>query len=425
MEIALVIFIPLVIGLLLKAVSNRSSSKVRRPAPTVVYEPPTFRVVALGASGAGKTVFLASLFHKLNFRVPGRSYYLQTEPQERVALARLYRQVSDTAQPWPKSTRVGESREFTFDCVGVDEANTQHKVLRLKILDYPGEVLVEGSERNTAALQELVQHIEDAHALLGMIDGYRVLQLLKGERAGHTYFQHSLQPMFGLMQSASCPIHLVLTKWDLVREFAGSPETDDGALLDRVIGALMRFEHIKALVYVYSKSQVVRLIPVSAVGAGFADLDGHGEVVKRADGEMRPTNVEVPLCAVLPDLFKQAEHALSASAQESIDAAIATPGRKDARALAADALNGRLGTALRIGLQGALGRDVGYEVATVFVEWLRGPRQEQPDPGAAPTASAAQLADVQRVRGRVLDDFNKTILRMDALLPNAQLSVGW
>ena len=309
MEFVPLMIIPLVLAVVVKlATAWRERRRTRKPASAApareLYEPPTFDVIALGAKSSGKTVFLSSMFHKLNFQAPGRSYYLETDPQQRIALARTYSNVSDTAKPWPPGTRTGETREFVFDCVGVDEHNAKHTVLQLRCLDYAGEALEYEQEAGSTVLDDLAERIQRAHALLGMIDGHRVLQLLRNEPAGHDYFERSLRPMLGFMHGASCPIHLVLTKWDLLRDNAPASSGDDEALLDAVIAALMRYDHIKALVYVHSRNQIVRLIPVSAVGSAFAHLDPEGKVVKRPDGELRPTNVEVPLCAVLPDLLQ-------------------------------------------------------------------------------------------------------------------------
>jgi GTPase SAR1 family protein len=422
-----VFLIPLVAPILLRAVraargrsdngdaaAQQKAKDVRAPA----YVPPTFKVVALGASGAGKTVFLASMFHKLNFQAPNRSYYLQTDARQRVALGRIYSTISDTAQGWPVGTREGETREFVFDCVGVDASNAQHTVLRMSYLDYAGELLGVDKEPGGAPLDDLAERIKEADALLGMIDGRHVLQLLRNERAGREYFQHSLQPMFGFMQAASCPIHLILTKWDLVRDYAGPSEASDQVLLDRVIDALMGYEHIKSLVYVHSRNQIVRLIPVSAVGSSFAELDGAGKVVKRADGEMRPTNVEVPLCAVLPDLFKQIEASLDQSAQRGVNAEMLRQMRRDGASMAVTAL----GRPLRLVLQGALGRDAGVEAATLFLEWLARPSTEEGALNRARTSLEHQVAELQRLRVSVIEDFKRTVLRLEAVLPNSQLS---
>ena len=312
------------ISLVVKAVMRLLKRRQQPPAVPTEASPalPTFRVVALGGPGAGKTVYLSSLFHALSYRTPGRSYHLSTDPAQRIALGSLYRSVSDTSKPWPKGTQKGETREFEFDCMAADGTGDAHPVLRMSYLDFAGELIQEECDDGGKALADLAARIEKADALLGMIDGLKVLQLLRGEPEGRSYFQHGLQPMFGFMQSAKCPIHLVVTKWDLVRDFGEPEDADDELRLGRVIDALLQYEHIRALVYVYSARQIVRLIPVSAVGADFVQLDTDGKVVKRPDGHMRPTNVEVPLCAVLPDLFRQVEGSLDESLRRELDRAL-------------------------------------------------------------------------------------------------------
>jgi hypothetical protein len=425
-----VFLIPLAASIVVRAVraarrrtdDDGAAESVATDARAPAYVPPTFKVVALGASGSGKTVFLASMFHKLNFQAPNRSYYLQTDAQQRVALGGIYSAVSDTAQPWPIGTRTGQTREFVFDCVGVDASNAQHTVLRMSYLDYAGELLEGGREPGGAPLDDLAERIEGADALLAMLDGRHVLQLLRNEREGREYFQRSLQPMFGFMQGATCPIHLILTKWDLVRDYAGPSEVGDEALLDRVIEALMGYEHIKSLVYVHSRNQIVRLIPVSAVGSSFAELDGAGKVVKRADGEIHPTNVEVPLCAVLPDLFKQVETSLDQSARRGVNADMLRQMRRDGAAMAVTVLGRPAGAALRVVLQGALGRDAGVEASTLFLEWLARPSSDQGALSRARTSLEQQVAELQRLRANVMEDFKRTVLRLEAVLPNSQLS---
>jgi hypothetical protein len=380
--------------------------------------------VALGAAGSGKTVFLSSLFHKLNFRAPGRSYYLETDAHQRVALGRIYSTVSDTERPWPPGTREGETREFTFDCVGVDDKNEKDTILRFSCLDYAGELLQVEKEPGSNALADLEGHIKNAHALLAMIDGHRVLQLLKNERRGHEYFQHSLQPMLGFMQGASCPIHLILTKWDLVRDFGQASGIEDTLLLERVIVKLMSYEHIKSLVYVHSKNQIVRLIPVSAVGSSFVELSSDGMVVKRSDGEMHPTNVDVPLCAVLPDLFEQVKLSLDDSVRRRVNADMLRQLRNDAGAVVASVLAGPAGSTARLVLQGALGRDVGTEASTLFLEWMGRP-SAQNGLGEARGELERKMAARQRLRATVMEDFQKSVLRLEAALPNSELSKRW
>lgn len=385
--------------------------------------PPTFRIVALGTAGSGKTVLLSTLFHTLNFQAPGRAYHLETDHRQRLTLGRLYSAVSDTAKGWPPGTRQGETREFVFDCVGVDRQARRQTVLRLSYLDYAGELLESDSGMDGKALDDLAERINGAHGLLAMLDGHRVLQLVNGERAGHHYFERTLQPMLGFMHGASCPIHLIITKWDLVRAGSGLAEgADDRALFDRVVEALMAFDHIKALVYVHSRRQVVRLIPVSAVGTSFATLRGDGTVAKRSDGRLRPTNVDVPLCAVLPDLFRQVEHALGDTTRRNVSAEVLRAIRRDASGIVAAVLAGPAGIAVRTALQGLLGVEAGAASSTLFVEWLT---VRQDGLRQARAATQARQDDLEVLREDVMDDFKRAVMRLEAALPTSELSRQW
>jgi hypothetical protein len=386
----------------------------REPPPRPQFVPPTFRVAIVGPSGVGKTTFLSSLFHTLNFRTPGRSYHLETAPDERIALAGVFNKVSDPAQPWPAGTKVAEAHEYVFDCVGTGPDDVRHAVLRVKVDDYAGELLhIQQKPGAGAALQNLVDRITGAHALLALIDGRNVLQLLRGEPAGHAYFSSTTQPMFGLMQSVSCPIHLVLTKWDLIRDFGEPPDAGDEDRLSRVIEALMAYEHIASVVRVNDRRRTVRLIPVSAVGPGFAELNADGKVIKRPDGKVRPTNVEVPFCAVLPDLFRQVESDLRDSDIRTLRRLRHDPARL--LGAAAQLLSGTAFTALQVLSGGTLGATMAVQM---FVDWMDSP----------PSSNGRvdrDLGDLQSVRRAVMEDFTRSVLRMEASFPNSQLTKAW
>lgn len=206
---------------------------------------PAFKVVALGLPGSGKTVLLASMFHELDHLAPGRSFYLDATPEQRVALNGVYRTVSDTRREWPRSTRIAELTDYVFNCVALDDDGARHHLLDVVYLDYAGELLEHAPETGRSSFQELQGHIRSAQALLGLLDGQRILQLLRGEPAGHDYLQFELRSLLGLLQSARAPVQLVITKWDLVRGFGEPPDADDELRLERVIGALMAFDHVR------------------------------------------------------------------------------------------------------------------------------------------------------------------------------------
>jgi Double-GTPase 1 len=405
------IFIALIVlALVARAVANKRKVRQLTTALAESEAVPTFRVVALGVAGSGKTVFLASMFHRLHIASPGGSYFLETAADDRVRLNSLFQQVERTDLPWPRGTRVGETREFTFDCMAVRGAE-KRKVLSLNYLDYAGELL-EAEQEGPHALADLARRISEAHALLAIIDGHRVLQCLRGEPAGQQYFRSTIQPMIGFLAAATCPIHFVLTKWDLVRDFGEPPHTTDDERLRMVRDQLCYQAEIGPIVERQnSGSRVVRLIPVSAVGDGFVRLDHSGNIVKVADRTPRPTNLEVPLSAVLPDLFKQAEAALAASrrarrvATGEIAAAIAQVLSVPAGML--------LQTALHIGTAGIYSD----AIAATFVDWMRRPAQDG-------EAAEQNRNLVRQLRTDVLKEFEFTVNRLEYDMSYSRLTAA-
>jgi Caspase domain len=411
-----------------KKPSATETSK-QRPEPVsnvaAAADVPTFRVIALGVSGTGKTVFLASMFRNLSFQAPGRSFFLETELEQRVALSKIYSAVADTSQPWPTSTRVGQTREFLFDCMAFDEDHNKHQILQISYLDYAGELLEEEQQAGVTALSDLKTRVQSAHALLGMIDGYRLRQLILNESAGRSYLEYSLEPMLGTLQSATCPVHLVITKWDLLRNFEEIAETDDNDRLALVAQALMAHPHFSSLVS-HSPNRVVRLIPVSAVGSTFVEIDKSGQVVKRPDGRVRATNVDVPLCAVLPDLFRQVQMSLDDSVRQKLRSEIRDRlgvGASEFGAALTSFLRRPTGAALRSVMGSVVGKEFGSDALALFVHWAGYPFDRNGRAlGSFRTERERRMQAVQQMHSAVLSDFERAVLRLEAQLPTSLLS---
>lgn len=408
--------------------SDDSSAK-RRHEPVrgvaVAAPVPTFRVVSLGVSGTGKTVLLASMFRNLSFQAPDRSFFLETELEQRVALSNVYSAVADTSKPWPTGTRIGETREFLFDCVAFDEDGRKHQILQISYLDYAGELLEEEQTPGGTALGDLKARIGSAHALLGMIDGYRIRQLMLNESAGRFYFEHSLEPMLGILQGASCPIHLVITKWDLVRGFGESAEADDNERLALVAQTLMTHAHFSSLVN-HSVSRVIRLIPVSAVGSSFVEIDKGGHVVKRPDGHVRATNVEVPVCVVLPDLFSQVHMSLDDSVRKNLNSEIRSRlrvGAGEFSAALASFVRRPTGAGLQSVMRSVAGKEFGTDAIALFVDWASRPFDERGRvAGNFRNERERHMQAIQQTRWAVLRDFERVVLRLEATLPSSLLT---
>jgi hypothetical protein len=358
------------------------------------------------------------MFHTVNVPTATRTYFLETAAAQRIYLSKVFDEVSDTAEPWPRGTRTGETRELSFDCMSFSEG-TKHHVFTVSYLDYAGELLESAQASSTMALEDLEVRIRGAHGLLGMLDGYRVLQFLRGDPAGLRYLRSSLQPMTGMMAGATCPIHFILTKWDLVRDFGEPAGADDNLRLSLVRDALLNSAQLQAIVDTHSwAGRIVRLIPVSAVGPSFAQMAADGRITKRPDGEVRPTNVEVPLTAILPDLFQQVELSLDPATRRQL-AADATSWR-GARLSMPAFLRGPAGAALGRRLQSVVGSTAGSEVAGMFLDWMAG--AEARATVAQRRKARGQAVRVEEARGRVLDEFVTELQRLEERLPASRLS---
>lgn len=311
MGILVVGLIVVIIVTLVKVVRSRQ----RQPAPPAPTEDgvPTFRIVALGSRGSGKTLLLASMYHQLQ-TPSGRSYFLTAPYEQVVLLNQWFTDVADTSRAWPSGTAVGETREFLFTVRTRAPSGALHTVMNLGYLEYAGGLLTDAQAPGATGQADLLARIDSAHALVGIIDGYRVRQCLDGHYEGQMRLQQNLTAMINLMMLVSCPVTFIITKWDILRDI----DVDEDARLRRVRKYLMSNQGFNDLVRAHNTHRVVRLIPVSALGPDFAELDTDGRIAKLSDGEIRPTNVEVPFSAVVPDVFEQVERAMDKAKLQAV-----------------------------------------------------------------------------------------------------------
>ncbi|HEY0637178.1 MAG TPA: hypothetical protein VGD67_05990 [Pseudonocardiaceae bacterium] len=388
----------------------------RRPGPTAVDGPaiavPTFRVVALGLSGSGKTLLLTSMYRRLS--TPGdRGFFVRAPYQQLIELNRWYAQIADPGTEWPRGTSRGEMREFEFDVLA-PAGERATPVVRLGYLEYPGELLTDQDAPGSTAQARLLEAIAGADALIGIVDGLRVRQALLGEARGRVALQTALDAMVHSMLTANCPIAFVVTKWDLLDDL----EADENTRLGLVRELLMTVDGFRDLVRLQGARRILRLVPVTAVGHDFAVLDA-GEVRKRPHGMLRPSNVDVPLSAVVPDALQQLEFALDHATREAVVAearrrlrmrpleAVQTLGEfvaQHAGKLLVNALGGGLVTSSVLGL---------YADAQVAAG---------PDPRHAVLTEADRRADeLIRARRHVLNGLRHRVSVLEATLPNSRL----
>jgi energy-coupling factor transporter ATP-binding protein EcfA2 len=415
-----VVFLVLAVAVLTAAVGFfRSRRREHGPPPAASGEDvPTFHVVALGPRGSGKTLLLASMYHLMQTS-SGRSYFLTAPYDQVVLLNQWFTDVADTSRDWPSGTAVGDTRDFVFTVRTRAPSGALYTVLRLGYLEYAGGLLTDVQAPGTTSQADLLARIGSAHALIGIIDGYRIRQCLDGRPEGQMRLQQSLTAMISLMMLVASPITFVVTKWDLLNDI----DVDEDARLRRVRKLLMSNQGFYDLVQVHSAHRVVRLVPVSAVGPDFAELDPQGMVAKLPDGHMRPTNVDVPLAAVVPDVFEQLELSLDkATLKAALDEVkrMARPGPGAALAELGAFVARTAGKVL-----GAFGPHAAF-VADAAVE-LFGSREDAADERADRVdrrlRTVGRTVDEYRTaRRKVIRDFQSRVDVLEGRLPSSRLS---
>lgn len=439
-DLVFVLVLLFLIGGTVHRVRKVRGKKLRDKAPVpridLGGELPTFNVIALGGQETGKTVLLASMFHRLTTEIRDGGFRLQTSLDQSVHLTGLYTKLSDPGEEWPAGTTVGDTRSFAFECLGT-AGGAEYPVLRFNYLDYAGELVGGGTATRAALAQreerqhDLEQRIEAAHALFGIIDGQRMLDHIQGKRSGHVYVQTSIIPMIGVMRGAKCPVHFILTKWDLFDGLTKNNEpADENERLEMVRDELMAQPAIRNLVDQRRRDKrVVRLIPVSAIGRQFATLDVEGHMVKRHDGRLRPVNVELPLCAVLPDLFGQIQDRLD----EEDENTIARERRSRAKLSPTESISavgkflaGPVGIAVRLAADLAIGRTAFSDrIADMFVDWVGRPFDEKMGRvQVAVDEAQAQLEELRLARNAVLKEFTERMIVLKHQLPASDLAEG-
>jgi hypothetical protein len=264
-------------------------------------------MVVIGTEGAGKTVYLASLHNQLFSDPENRGYTIFTDLPTRNRLNALVRDIERPGVEWPKNTK--SINTYTFTC-RVRTAGGEIDLFDVQYTDYPGQLLVDTPEGTEPQVEQLKTAFKTADVVLVLVDGHEIRALIRDEPSrGGDYVGQRLRPIVqqALEQRLSCSVHIVVTKWDLL-EAAG---IDLGQVRDE----LLKIDFVRGLIESRTRDNGpirgggIRLIPVSAVGYGYAEprVENGAEVMAKAAGRrMTPVNVDVPFAAILPDKVRQA-----------------------------------------------------------------------------------------------------------------------
>jgi hypothetical protein len=307
-------------------------------------------------------------------------------------------------------------REFEFEVLAQLGESTE-PVLRLGYLEYPGELLTDPDAPGSTSQARLLGSISAADALIGIVDGLRIRQAYQGDVRGRLILQTSLDSMIHSMLTARCPIAFVITKWDLLDDL----HPDENTRLHMVRTLLMGVDGFRDLVRVHGARRVLRLIPVTAVGHDFAVLDD-GAVRKRPDGRFRPSNVDVPLSAVVPDILRQVELSLDRSTREAIMAEAHRRVRMGPLA-ALQALTEYAATGAGRALLAAMGGGfVADSALGLYLDSRVSPDHQRRV--AAVTVADQRAEALVWARRRVVRDLENRVGMLEAALPSSRLGFG-
>jgi len=267
-----------------------------------------YNILVLGASGSGKTSFLSSSYDRLSVQRREIGFFVDLPEDERIILVNKYREMEDPTKDWPPGTK--DVKEWVFTC-SVRATDRNYELLKFSYLDYAGGILVNLTEKTNSTLS-IDKAANGADAMLVLLDGLKILYQMEGsEDKLSSPLHNDLRFILPIIQKhMSTPIHFVITKWDLL---------EDKYTLKQIRDMLFEDERFEAII---SQRRVLknptRLIPVSAVGKGFATLHEDNIMKKNPRGMAKPFQVEIPIACVLIDGFQIAQRNLTKKQRDAL-----------------------------------------------------------------------------------------------------------
>ncbi|KYC42284.1 hypothetical protein WA1_20115 [Scytonema hofmannii PCC 7110] len=258
-----------------------------------------YKIITLGSSGAGKTVFLASMFKQLS--TPGDlGFFLEVEDsQKEKLLTNIYWELA-SGETWPRGTR-GEIAKWTFTCCVNAPNLSKYPVCQFTYIDYAGGLLTDlAAEEEEDNSFDFHKEVPNADAVLVILDGVKILSFMQATDLNQGDVGALLQKDLPIImrQLNGCkrdtPVHFIISKWDLVESNYSLL-----AVRNRLLEKVPEFQRI-----VSNRKEAgcpIRLIPVSSIGMHFATLQPDGRMQKNPGVIPSPFHVEVPLACVLVD----------------------------------------------------------------------------------------------------------------------------
>jgi len=259
-----------------------------------------FNIITLGSSGAGKTVFLASLFKQLSISAEEGIYLDIKNPEQQKELNGIYAQILNE-ESWPRGTT--KATQLSFIWTVKTQSLERHSVCEFTYVDYKGGSITDSDVTGDSSNLnfDIKQKAAKADAIIVLIDGSQLYKAIQTDfdlndkgivKWLNTELAQTLILANGI--EGAKPIHFVITKWDLleknytlsvVRKHLEDKSEEFKRLVNARVGA----------------DCPVRLIPISSVGKEFVTMQLDGSMKKNLGSTPKPFHLEIPISYVLID----------------------------------------------------------------------------------------------------------------------------
>lgn len=270
------------------------------------------KIVALGGSGAGKSLYLASLYRKLT------NSLIIDDIREAQKLNQICNDVLNTTEGEVITIGTSDFKEWKFKWQ-LNIRRSKYNVGSFTYLDYAGGRINEIT-RASKEEERLLTEIKKAHIVLVFLDGIRLIDLIrqsKGETLSNSsanqlraWLNKDIYNIIEYLKINDCPIHFVITKWDAL-VFKGF--NDLRAIKNQLTETLLT---LKEFIDQREKlqSEPIRWIPISSLGMNIAepiyDNEGtfQGMGLTRIHGHypniIQPIYVDIVLSYAMIDTLK-------------------------------------------------------------------------------------------------------------------------
>ncbi len=254
-----------------------------------------YKITILGPSGAGKTIFIASLHKMLSTYEDKYGFFLSVDDGDRKVLNQIYTQLGTGKTGESLSTGTTITKELKFE-VCVKNRNLDNiPVCQLTYKDYRGGQVTDVNANGEDDNLNLAKEIKNSDAVWVIIDGQKTLAFMGDENFNNNKVtEFGEKHLTGMMQlidknaNRETTVNFLISKWDVIEKTYSLSE-----ISNRLQEKVRDFKKV-----VNNRKNAgcsLYLIPVSSVGIDFVTLQPDGTIQKNSGRIPKPLWVEVPL----------------------------------------------------------------------------------------------------------------------------------